>query len=455
MFFKQIYDPKLSQYSYIVACQQTGEAIIIDPKRLMTDYESIAKEEGLHIKKVTETHIHADFASGLREAADYYQATPYVSDEGDDEWKYDNMPDTTVFLKEDDIIQVGNIELKVIHTPGHTPESISFLLYDRGGSKVPMGLFTGDFLFVGDVGRPDLMEKTLGVANNAALSAEEMYQSLKKLENYPDYLQIWPGHGAGSSCGKALGAVPISTLGYEKQNNWAFQHTNVETFKDELLDGQSEPPTYYGHMKKINKEGFPAFKLKDIPVKPSVNLQHQMFDLRDKESFAQAFKQGAINIPFNKKFVQHSGWYLDYDQALTVIADPQDSEAIQRDLASIGFDKLEQIIPIEEFEKYTDDSYEKVRAEELIENYQRKNILDVRAANEYKEGHLDKAHNIHFGHLDTADIPFDKEETIYVYCQSGVRSAVAVSALKKRDYKNTVLVEGGYKDIEKLVEEEK
>src|SRR5699024_4297724 len=156
---------------------------------------------------------------------------------------------------EGDTIKVGKVELSVIHTPGHTPESISFVLTDRGGgSEEPMGIFTGDFLFVGDIGRPDLLEETANMEGTTEEGANAMFESLKKINDYPEFMQVWPGHGAGSACGKSLGAVPLSTLGYELRNNWVFDYDDKEAFTKELTSNQPEPPSYFAQMKKVNRE---------------------------------------------------------------------------------------------------------------------------------------------------------------------------------------------------------
>ena len=449
MFFKQFFDKKLAQTSYMVACQKTQEAIIIDPKRVIDEYEEVAKEEGFNITQVTETHIHADFASGLRDAAKRFSATAYVSDEGDENWKYENMPEGTVYLKDGDIINVGNVELKVVHTPGHTPESISFVLTDRGGgSDEPMGIFTGDFLFVGDIGRPDLLEEAAKMEGTTEEGANDMFDSLKKLNDYPDFMQVWPGHGAGSACGKSLGAVPLSTLGYERQSNWVFSFEEKDAFIKELTSDQPEPPSYFAQMKKVNKEGQPEFKVKEVEVGTPDELPGQLFDLRSKEEFKKGFKKGAINVPYNDKFLQFAGWYVDYDQPMTVIANPEDSRTLQEDLASIGFDNLEMIIPEDKADKYFDDAYENVSPEEFVQGLENKHILDVRSSSEYKAGNLDNAHHVHFGQLDEKEVPFSTEDTVYVHCQSGVRSAIAMSVLKARGYENVVNIENGYAGIQ-------
>lgn len=180
MFFKQFFDKHLAQYSYLVGCQRTGESIIIDPIRDLGEYEAAAKEEGLKLTHATETHIHADFFSGIREAANKGLEI-FLSKHGQDGLAYENMPENINYICEDDVINVGNVKLEVLHTPGHTPESISFLLTDiGGGSDTPMGLFTGDFIFVGDVGRPDLLEKAVDVKGSTIVGAEQMYDSIKK-----------------------------------------------------------------------------------------------------------------------------------------------------------------------------------------------------------------------------------------------------------------------------------
>ena len=257
MLFRSFFDEKLAQYTYLVGCQRTGEALVIDPARHVDDVVEAAKKEGLHITAATETHIHADFVSGSRQLAEQYGVKLYLSDEGDENWKYGYTDGLNVeFVKDGSKFSIGNIDFEVMHTPGHTPESISFVLTDRGGgASKPMGIFTGDFVFVGDVGRPDLLEKAAGAAGTADSGARDMYHSVQRFKELPDYLMVWPAHGAGSACGKSLGAVPSSTVGYEKQFNWAMQINDEQAFVDELLKDQPEAPVYFAEMKKVNKIG--------------------------------------------------------------------------------------------------------------------------------------------------------------------------------------------------------
>ena len=209
MFFQHIYDKSLAQASYFIGCQKAGVAAVIDAKRDVDTYLEIAQQNNMKITHILETHIHADFLAGSRELAALTGAEMYLSAEGGPDWQYE-FPH--VDIKNGDIIKLGNLKIEVIHTPGHTPESISFLLTDIPSSTEPVMLFTGDFVFVGDIGRPDLLEKAAGMKGTQDIGAKQMYQSITKFDALPDYIQVWPGHGAGSACGKALGAVPSITI---------------------------------------------------------------------------------------------------------------------------------------------------------------------------------------------------------------------------------------------------
>lgn len=439
MFFKQFYDNHLSQASYLVGCQRTGEAIVIDPVRDLTKYMEVADSEGFKITQAAETHIHADFASGIRDVAERLNANIYVSGEGDDQLSYKNMPKHTNFVKNQDIIQVGNIKLEVLHTPGHTPESISFLLTDEGGdSSVPMGLFSGDFIFVGDIGRPDLLEKSVQMEGTTEIGAKQMYQSIKGVKDLPDYIQIWPGHGAGSPCGKALGAIPMSTLGYEKINNWAFNVTDESKFVETLTSNQPAPPHHFAQMKKINQLGMNMYQ--PYNVFPSLDNVRIAFDLRSKEAFHGGHTEGTINIPYNKNFINQIGWYLDYENSIDLIGDKSTVEQATHTLQLIGFDNVAGYrLPKSEILTQFIHSVDMTGKEEYI--------LDVRNEEEWNNGHLDQAVNIPHGKLLNENIPFNKEDKIYVHCQSGVRSSIAVGILEKKGFENVVNIREGYQDF--------
>ncbi|GGB82893.1 persulfide dioxygenase-sulfurtransferase CstB [Staphylococcus nepalensis] len=439
MFFKQFYDNHLSQASYLIGCQRTGEAMIIDPIRDLTKYMTVADDEGFTITKAAETHIHADFASGIRDVADKLDVSIYVSGEGDDDLSYKNMPKQTHFVRHQDTIYVGNIKLEVLHTPGHTPESISFLLTDEGGgSNIPMGLFSGDFIFVGDIGRPDLLEKAVQMKGSTEIGAKQMYQSINSVKDLPDYIQIWPGHGAGSPCGKALGAVPMSTLGYEKINNWAFNVTDEATFVETLTSNQPAPPHHFAQMKQINQVGMSMYQ--PYNVYPSSNNERIAFDLRSKEAFHGGHAQGTINIPYNHNFINQIGWYLDYDKDIDLIGDKATVEEAVHTLQLIGFENVAGYrLPQTTIMTSSIHSADMTGKET--------HVLDVRNDEEWNQGHLEQAVNIPHGKLLSAEIPFDKNDKIYVHCQSGVRSSIATGILEYRGFTNIVNVREGYQDL--------
>ena len=271
MFLRRFFEPKLAQTSYLIGCVATGEALVIDPNRDADQYIQAAAAEGAKIRHVTETHIHADFLSGSRELGARTGATVYLSDEGDANWKYGFAGDSNVKrVKQGDRITVGNVIVEVLHTPGHTPEHLTFLVTDTAGASEPIGAATGDFVFVGDVGRPDLLERAANMKGTMAAGAKTLYESLRAFSTRPDWLQIWPGHGAGSSCGKGISAIPQSTLGYEKRFNWAFRAKGEQDFVEHVLTGQPEPPKYFAEMKRINKEG--PTVLGGFPKPPRVEL---------------------------------------------------------------------------------------------------------------------------------------------------------------------------------------
>ncbi|MER2063687.1 MAG: MBL fold metallo-hydrolase [Alkalibacterium sp.] len=456
MYFKSFFDEQLAQMAYLVGCQQTGEAIIIDPLRDLEDYIKTAESEGLTITKAAETHIHADFASGLRDVYRKLGATLYVSDMGGEDWKYQNMPENTALLKEGDTIEIGNITLDVMHTPGHTPESLSFVLTDKGGgSSVPMGIFSGDFLFVGDVGRPDLLETAAKMEGTTDSGAQEMFASVQKAKDLPDYLQVWPGHGAGSACGKSLGAVPMSTLGYEKENNWAFQHTDEEAFKKELVEDQPEPPHYFAEMKKINKIDIPlATDTRVYPVAEK-DLTDLTIDLRPKEVYQSEHAHGTLNIPMNENFLSYAGWFLDYENELTFIGSKEDADEAARQLQLIGYDKVKGYISPDDLDMGTVSLT--IEADQFMTMYKQKNqelnILDVRNKSEWEKNHLEGARRVLFGDLLKEDIPFNENEPVFVHCQSGVRSGIALGALEKRGFTHVVNIKGGFGELEALMDE--
>ncbi|WP_101842244.1 rhodanese-like domain-containing protein [Halobacillus sp. Marseille-P3879] len=456
MFFKSYFDENLAQMSYLVGCQKTGEALVIDPARDVTPYLTTAEKEGLNITSIAETHIHADYLSGSRELASRTAAKLYLSDEGNNDWKYGFAENHNhQFLKDGEQFYVGNVKLEVIHTPGHTPESLSFLLTDEGGgSDIPMGIFTGDFVFVGDVGRPDLLEKAAGEAGTAEAGAKDMFQSLQRFKELPEYVQVWPGHGAGSACGKSLGAVPSSTVGYEKVNNWALNHDQEAPFTRELLEGQPESPNYFAMMKKLNKEGPALLKNQAVgeieieKVREEVQRGSAVIDTRSKEDFAQGHLPGTINIPFNKAFANWAGWLISYDQDIIIISDESHVDDIQQALQSIGLDQLTGYVRKEAVAQKEDlEAYVSITADQLNEKFKDHEdyiIIDVRTQSEWDKEHMEDAIHVMVGTLPDRLDEIPEGKTPIVHCQSGVRSAIATSVLQANGYKDVLNLEGGF-----------
>lgn len=452
MLLRYFYDEKLAHASYLVGCQKTGEAIIIDPGRNLKPYLQAAEDEGLHITAAAETHIHADFVSGARELGVTHQAKLYLSDEGDADWKYQYIDGLKhQLVKDGDRFSVGNLMFEVMHTPGHTPESISFLLTDRGGNADrPIGIFTGDFVFVGDIGRPDLLEKAAGIKGTSESGAREMFKSLMKFKQLPDYMQVWPAHGAGSACGKALGAIPTSTVGYEKLFNWAMACTDEEEFVKALLDGQPEPPKYFAVMKRVNKEG-PAL-LKDLSAVPEIasieqvkDLQKkgQIVDTRPSREFAEGHIKGTINIPFNKAFTNWAGWLIDYNRPVSFITNPDKVNELLEALRSVGIDNVAGFMDsgkILESGAFELESYTEIIPLDIAKLVEDGfvHVLDVRNLTEWQEGHIPNAQHIMLGTLPERLDEIKRDCPILVQCRSGARSAIGASILQ---------ADGGFKQV--------
>jgi hydroxyacylglutathione hydrolase len=446
MYLKRFYDDNLAQASYLVGCQAAGVAIVIDASRDVRPYIQDAQSQGLKIVAATETHIHADYLSGSRQLAHETGAKMYLSKEGGPDWQYQFASDNDVLVGDGDVIRVGNLTLKVMHTPGHTPEHISFILTDHPATEKPIGAFTGDFVFVGDVGRPDLLEKAAGLKDTMKKGAVDLYRSIQRFKEYPDHLQIWPAHGAGSACGKALGAVPSSVLGYEKIANWAFRVDTEDEFVEAILDGQPEPPKYFAMMKKLNKEGpalLDGYEPSHLEASKLAEIQSgkTLLDLRGTEAFAQEHPKGAIFLPTGSAFVNWAGWLLSYDEDVYFLLDDESHlEKFFRGMGSIGLDNVKGFFTESDLSSSIEmESSQRIEAEKVDLNSP--SILDVRSQKEWNDGHLDRAKHIHLGYLlDRMD---EVPENPVVHCRSGLRSLIA-SALLQRAGKKPIDVLGGY-----------
>lgn len=440
MIIRSFYDDKLAQASYMVGCAATGEAIVIDPLRDVQQYLDMADSLYLHIRHVTETHIHADYLSGTRELAAATGATVYLSDEGDDFWKYQfAAQDGATLLKDGDTIRVGNVTLRALHTPGHTPEHLAFILTDHPTSEIPHSMFSGDFIFVGDVGRPDLLERAANFRGTMEQGARTLFRSLGQVSALPDSLLIWPGHGAGSACGKSLGGSPVTSLGYERRTNWAFQVQSEDKFVGEVLSGQPEPPVYFKEMKRLNKLG-PAI-LRSLPHPQRVShYTGRLVDVRTADEIRGGVVPGALAIPYGKGLTNWAGWLLSYDEPVTLIAHDQDSaNRAARDLATIGLDVVANWIkpsdvgsdfPTMQLLEPTD-----IRADDVI--------LDVRGANERSASFIPHSVHIPLGELPnrTSELPSGKR--IVVHCGSGSRTPISYSILKNAGKDDVWELSGG------------
>lgn len=459
MILKRFYDDKLAQASYLVGCPASGECLILDPNRDVYAYLEGAEQDGLRIVAVTETHIHADFLSGARELARLADATLYLSDEGDADWKYAFADEPNVRLvKDGDVIRVGAVRLDVLHTPGHTPEHISFLLTDEAASNEPLGIFSGDFVFVGDVGRPDLLEKAAGVQGTMEAGAQRLYESLQRISAYPDSLLIFPGHGAGSACGKGLGGVPVSSLGYEKKVGWAWRAHSAHEFVRAVLEGQPDPPRYFKEMKRMNKEGPAPRGRITAPTRLSpegffailAEKEAVVFDARSPEEFAAGHLPGTLNLSEGRSFPTWAGWLLPYGQPLAFIAhDEEEARQVAKDLALIGLDDLVGWAGADALE-----AWRSARPLETIQTADASSakaacssadvVLDVRNPNEYEAGYLEGATNIPLGRLPERLEELPPDGTILVYCQNGGRASIATSLLMRAGFTSVVNLQGGY-----------
>lgn len=452
MFFQQIFEEKLAQYAYLIGCQETGEAIIVDPMRDIQRYLDIAENEGLKIIAAAETHIHADYLTGMREFAEK-GVKVYVSDEGDENWKYEWVTGSDYdhqLLKDGNEFAIGNIRFTVKHTPGHTPEHLSYLVTDGAAADEPMGILSGDFVFVGDVGRPDLLETAAGMEGVMEDSARELYHSLQAFMNMPEYWQVWPGHGAGSACGKALGAIPESTVGYEQRFNDSLKAAITEqNFVDYILEGQPEPPLYFARMKRDNRKGPKLVgslpQPKNMTVAQMIGevrmSQAVILDTRERTEFMNGHIQGSLLSPLNKAFNTVAGSYILENEKIFLIIEEENVREAVIDLIRIGLDKVVGYATPEQLKLFENGGGELFSTEtinfETAEDYLNKEaayLLDVRTSSEFEEGHIPGSMNISHTRLleRIEDIPGDKP--VMVSCQSGARAAAASALLESKDF---------------------
>lgn len=460
MLLRQIPDLKLAQYTYLIGCQRSGEALLIDPERDIDRYIEIAASESLRITAVAETHIHADFLSGSRELAERLGVKLYLSDEGPAEWKYEwaiRGDYDLQLLHDGDIFSIGQIEIQALHTPGHTPEHLSFLVTDRGGgASEPIAIATGDFVFVGDLGRPDLLESAAGIAGQMDPSARALFRSVDRFLDLADFIQVWPAHGAGSACGKALGAVPSSTVGYERRMNASIDTARhgEDSFVQAILSGQPEPPLYFADMKRLNKVGPPVLGSLPRPRRLSAKELAAALDQEgtavldtasSREQFFTGHLEGSLYTPLSRSFPTTVGSLVRLEETIVLISEEDRVEEAVRDLVRIGFDQIAGWAPPEVRE--TPELLRRIHLTKTIDFAQmeatRKDpgvqVLDVRGAAEVARSQVPGALNIaHTRLLARRDeLPTDRE--LLVYCRSGSRAAAATAWLEREGYLATLV----------------
>ena len=458
MIVRRLFEPALAQASYLIGCGKAGEAIVIDPHRDAEVYLAAAAADNLAITHVTETHIHADFLSGSRELSRRCGATLLLSDEGGRDWKYGFATEARL-IRGGDRIKIGNVVVDVIHTPGHTPEHLTFLITDGAVANAPIAAATGDFIFVGDVGRPDLLERAANLKGTMEDGARTLYRSLQSFNDHEEWLQIWPGHGAGSSCGKGISAVPHSTLGYERRFNWAFKAASEEAFMREVLAGQPDPPKYFATMKRLNKDGPPLLgggfrtppRLDDKEFTRIIDSGSLVIDTRPASEYADAFVPGTLNLPLTSSFVTWAGWLIPYTDDIYLVldenADVRLTEMV-RALALIGLDRVAGWFSTTALRKAgrSLSQIPQIAPRDLADCRTKRDpvVIDVRYDGEWIEGHLPGAVHIPLGRLSDRLSEVPRDRPLVTHCRAGSRSAIAASLLRRAGFPDVSNLAGGY-----------
>ncbi|MBC8034869.1 MAG: MBL fold metallo-hydrolase [Chitinophagaceae bacterium] len=451
MLIKQLYTNCLSEAAYYI--ESNGEAAIIDPLRDIEEYIALAAERNTSIKYIFETHFHADFVSGHIDLAKATGA-PIV-------YGPNTLTEFPIHLASDgEEFRIGALMLKVLHTPGHTLESSCYLLHDANGS--PYALFTGDTLFVGDVGRPDLSSGNMGKEELASLLYDSLQQKIVPL---PDDVIIYPAHGPGSSCGKNLGAETSSTVGEQKKTNYALQPQSKEEFISAVTEGLVDPPQYFPINARINKEGYESIdnvmtkgmnaldidSFKELTSKDALIL-----DTRNAATFTQGFIPGSVSIGLEGRFAEWAGSLLPFDQPIVLVTEKdQEKESLVR-LARVGFDKVQGFLQggFEAWQQAGEpvDLIIDVEADELAMDIpfdEKLVVVDVRREAEFGDGHVTDAVNIPLSELtDVARMAqLDDDHNFYLHCGSGYRSVIALSLLKRQGIHNVRNIAGGWDAI--------
>jgi glyoxylase-like metal-dependent hydrolase (beta-lactamase superfamily II)/rhodanese-related sulfurtransferase len=450
MFLKQYYLGCLARASYLIADERTKQAIVVDPQRDIEQYLQDAAQGGYTIKYVVLTHFHADFLAGHIELRNRAAAQIVMGSRAQAEFEVRHV-------KENDELDLGNVRIRILETPGHTPEGISLLVFDRMQSDTaPQAVLTGDTLFIGDVGRPDLLA-SIGVTADEL--AEMLYHSLYKLRELPEATLVYPAHGAGSMCGKSLSKETVSTIGEQRKFNYALQPMTLEDFKRLVTTDQPEAPDYFVYDAVKNRQERPDLEatlrssLKPLSIDEVVLLKNQgaqVVDVREAVDFEGAHFAGAINVGLKGKYATWCGSILSHKSPIVVIAEAgSEEEAVMR-LGRIGFDIVAGYLRDGMAALGTRPNFvrqvPRITAAALAEQLGEPKppfILDVRSEKEWKAGHLTCSHNIPLSHLQErmAEVPTDRP--VVIHCEGGYRSAIGASLLARDGRANVTDLVGG------------
>lgn len=447
MLFERIYHRGLAQASYLIGCQAAGAALVVDPNRTIEQYLEAAARHGLRITDVAETHIHADFVSGARELASRTGATLRLSAMGGAGWQYAFAGEARP-LRDGDTFAIGGVLVRAVHTPGHSPEHIALLVSD--GADSPVGLLSGDFVFVGDVGRPDLLERAVGVSGTMTAGARQLFASLERFRELPEHLQVWPGHGAGSPCGRSLGAMPQSTVGYELRRSWALQPQSEREFVAELLRDQPEPPPSFARIKRANQAGpapRPSGELPQITPEGLAASGAQLVDVRPADAYAAGHIPGAINIPPADTQAVWAGWVLPLARPVALVGDDAQVRGARAELQLIGVDAVVGMVAAGDLREWpAAPAHQRLPAAELAGLVREDDtlVLDVRRPAEHAAARIPGAVNIPLGELPRRLGEIPRGRRIVVHCQGGYRSAIAAGLLRAGGWDNLIDIRDGF-----------
>lgn len=452
MHLKQYYLGCLAHASYLNADERTGVAAIVDPQRDIQQYLDDAEANGWKIQYVFLSHFHADFLAGHIELREKTGAHIYLGARADAEYEFNPV-------KDGDVIEFGDVRINVMETPGHTPEGISLQVFDLAQSDAnPHAVLTGDTLFIGDVGRPDLLA-SIGVTADEL--ADMLYDSVNRLKQLPDDTLVYPAHGAGSMCGKALSKETFSTIGEQKKFNYALQSMKRDEFKAMVTEDQPEAPDYFVHDAILNRKDRASLddtmqtSLKPLSVEDVLKLQHngtQIVDVRDAADYEGAHLRNVINVALDGKYATWCGTVLSHEQPIVVIAEAGGEEEAVMRLGRIGFDNVIGYLDGgmtsvgDRLDLLT--TTNRITAPALFE--QRRDgtplvIVDIRSEKEWKGGHIEGSVNIPLNHLRKRIAELPTETPFVVHCEGGYRSAIAASLLEQAGFGRVMDLVGGFK----------